>query len=125
MVQVLVMHHPPFLQTETEPHAYFNMPLVPRARMMALVRKYGVRTLLTGHTHTTRSWETSDGIKLVTTAGTSVAFDHNGCGYQQLTMNASSLAIDYIQLPNHGGAPGCVKTQSLAAAPSPINEYLQ
>ena len=45
---IITMHHPPFLKTETEAHQYFNMPLVPRRRMLALARKYNVATFLCG-----------------------------------------------------------------------------
>jgi hypothetical protein len=32
------MHHPPFLQTEMEPHQYYNWPLVPRNRLLNLAK---------------------------------------------------------------------------------------
>lgn len=46
--------------------------------------------------------------------GTSVAFDDNGCGYRKLTIDpqasgANKVVQEYIELPNGGGAPGCVK----------------
>jgi 3',5'-cyclic AMP phosphodiesterase CpdA len=107
---VLVMHHPPFLSTENEAHQYYNMPLVPRKRLLTLCRTYGVKTLLTGHTHTTTNRSTTDGIAIYTTAGTARAFDHQGCGYRTLTMDAESLTVAYIQLPKGGGAPGCEPT---------------
>jgi hypothetical protein len=34
----VVMHHPPFLVTEDEPEQYFNWPVAPRQRFLALVR---------------------------------------------------------------------------------------
>lgn len=107
---VITMHHPPFLQHETEPHQYFNMPIVPRVRMLALARKYGVRTFLCGHTHTTTNTSTADGIRVYTTAGTARAFDHRGCGYRTLTMSATTLDVSYVELPGGGGAPGCVRS---------------
>jgi 3',5'-cyclic AMP phosphodiesterase CpdA len=105
---VLVMHHPPFLATENEPHQYYNMPMVPRSRLLALARKYGAKTVLAGHTHTTRNCTTADGsITIFTTAGTARAFDHRGCGYRTLTATQDSLVVDYIELPHGGGTPGC------------------
>jgi 3',5'-cyclic AMP phosphodiesterase CpdA len=108
---VVVMHHPPFLHTEDEAHQqYYNMPLEPRGRMLALARRYGVKWFLCGHTHTTTSRTTADGITIETTAGTAKAFDHNGCGYRKLTITAAgSLTSTYVELPGGGGAPGCAK----------------
>ena len=64
------MHHPPFIHDEDEVHQYFNWPLVPRRRLLALARKYNVGHFLCGHTHTTTSVSTSDNaITILTTAG--------------------------------------------------------
>ena len=78
---------------------------------MSLLRKFAVRTLLCGHTHTTRSVTTADGLKILTTAGTAKAFDDNGCGYQLLNITATSLDVAYVELQGGGGAPGCVKSK--------------
>jgi len=109
---VVVMHHPPFITAEVEPHEYFNWPVAPRRRLMSLLRKFGVRTLLCGHTHTTRSVTTADGLKVLTTAGTAKAFDDNGCGYQLLNITATSLDVAYVEFRGGGGAPGCVRGSS-------------
>lgn len=106
---VLVMHHPPFLVEEREPHGYYNWPLPPRARLIALARRYGVRLALCGHTHTTTDVATDDGIRVLTVAGTARAFDARGCGYNALRVDASAIAAEYVELPAGGGQPGCVR----------------
>ena len=103
---VMVMHHPPFIHTENETAQYFNWPNGPRARLLALVRKYGVRLLLCGHTHTTTEVQTHDNITILTTAGTARAFDKNGCGWRFLRMNATAMDVRYVELPG-GGGEGC------------------
>ena len=105
----MLMHHPPFLSTEDEDHQYFNWPLEPRRRILALARKYGVRNLLCGHTHTTRTVATSDGIQISTTAGTARAFDHHGCGWSVVHISSTTLDVKYVELPG-GGGPGCKGT---------------
>jgi 3',5'-cyclic AMP phosphodiesterase CpdA len=104
---VFVMHHPPFITTEDEPDQYFNWPAVPRARLLALAREHGVRLFLCGHTHTTTDVSTADGVRVLTTAGTSRAFDTHGCGYQTLRIDAGGINVTYSELPGGGGAPGC------------------
>lgn len=107
---VLVMHHPPFIHDEDEVHQYFNWPLVPRRRLLALARKYNVGHFLCGHTHTTTSVSTSDNaITILTTAGTAVAFDQLGCGYRVVQLSAASVNVTYKALLNGGGSPGCKK----------------
>lgn len=108
---ILVGHHPPFINDEAEPHSYYNMPLQPRKRLLTLARTHGVRHLLCGHTHTTRGVATSDGIRVLTTAGTARAFDTNGCGYHTLRINATAIDIVYTELAGGGGQPGCTKTE--------------
>lgn len=121
---ILVMHHPPFLQKEDEAHQYFNMPLVPRHRILALARKYNVSHILCGHTHTTRNVSTTDGrIRILTTAGTAKAFDDHGCGYRMLSMTATSLDIAYVEFPAGGGTPGCTKTKHPRFS-APEHEYM-
>jgi hypothetical protein len=36
--KIIVSHHPPFGKMENESHGYYNMPLEPRKRLMALAR---------------------------------------------------------------------------------------
>ena len=93
------------------PRAIFA-PLALSCRLSAapkLPRAYGVRYLLCGHTHTTRSVSTSDGIRVLTTAGTARAFDSNGCGFQSLRISPTDVNITYTELPGGGGMPGCLK----------------
>jgi predicted phosphodiesterase len=96
--KIIVSHHPPFLTTETEAHQYFNYPVVPRKQLMALARKYEVKNLLCGHTHTTTNRSTADGISIYTVAGTARAFDKNGCGYMSLAINQTSIVPEYHRL---------------------------
>ena len=96
---LIVTHHPPFLQEEDEVHQYYNWPLVPRQRLMALARVYGVHHMLCGHTHRTRNITTSDGrIGIYTVAGTAKTFDTHGCGYMTLAMNRTSIDVQYHRL---------------------------
>ena len=68
LIPIIVSHHPPFLKSEHEAHQYYNMPLIPRAKLLSMARRHGVGHILCGHTHTTRSVTTADGIVIYTTA---------------------------------------------------------
>jgi hypothetical protein len=96
--RIIVTHHPPFLTSEGEAHQYFNWPEAPRRRFMALARAHGVRNILCGHTHTTTSRATADGIRVFTVAGTAKAFDGNGCGYMTLAINETAVDAVYHRL---------------------------
>ena len=50
--KIVVMHMPPFVKTADEPGGVsWNFEPEPRARVLALLHRYGVRTVLTGHLH--------------------------------------------------------------------------
>ena len=93
---ILVSHHPPFLKSASEAHVYWNWPPGVRNRLLGLLSKYGVHDLLCGHTHTTTN-RTVDGFSIYTVAGTARAFDQNGCGVQVLTINSSSVDLEYVR----------------------------
>ena len=101
-----VMHHPPFLETPDEPAQYFNWPRVARARLLALLRRYGVTQLLCGHTHTT-TVVTAGEMTVYTVGGTARTTDGNGCGYSTLTLNASAVDVRYSRLNDPSVAPCC------------------
>jgi 3',5'-cyclic AMP phosphodiesterase CpdA len=48
---VVFQHHPWYLDTADEPDSYSNIPRVRRGKYLALLQKYGVRTVLAGHDH--------------------------------------------------------------------------
>ncbi|MDF2441385.1 MAG: hypothetical protein JWN98_2369, partial [Abditibacteriota bacterium] len=49
---LLLMHNPPFLKTPTEPGGdYWNIEPEPRARLLKLLERGGVRIVLSGHLH--------------------------------------------------------------------------
>jgi 3',5'-cyclic-AMP phosphodiesterase len=49
---VLFSHYPPFIKTFDEPGGiYWNMEPKPRARLLALLKRGGVKTMLSGHLH--------------------------------------------------------------------------
>ena len=93
---ILVSHHPPFLKSASEAHVYWNWPPGVRNRLLGLLSKYGVHDLLCGHTHTTTN-RTVDGFSIYTVAGTARAFDQNGCGVQVLTINSTTVDLEYVR----------------------------
>jgi 3',5'-cyclic AMP phosphodiesterase CpdA len=49
---ILFCHYPPFLKKADEPGGvYWNIEPEPRQRLLALIKRGGVRTMLTGHLH--------------------------------------------------------------------------
>ena len=62
-----------------------------------MLAKYGVKNALCGHTHTTTN-RTPNGLSIFTVAGTARAFDHNGCGYRVLPINATDIESRYVRV---------------------------
>jgi len=49
---IVFMHYPPYVHTPDEKGGtYWNLEPAPRARFLALLRRGGVKVLLTGHLH--------------------------------------------------------------------------
>jgi hypothetical protein len=52
------MHFPPFVTRADEPDQYFNIDSAPRRRLLELLERGGVRTILAGHLHRPIEWRT-------------------------------------------------------------------
>jgi len=75
MPTVVLTHYPLFTKTPDEPSDYWNIEPEPRQRLLELLRRGGVKTVLTGHLH--RSLVThSDGIVFLTTGPVSFGLPH-------------------------------------------------
>lgn len=76
---VLFLHHPPFVTKENEKDAYYNWPGPTRRRLLRLLRRYGVKVILNGHTHKTYTVKSVDkAFTIHSLAGTAKLFDKNG-----------------------------------------------
>jgi hypothetical protein len=66
----LVMHHPPFVGSETEANSWVNWNTASRAQLLSLVRQYGVEDILTGHVHSNMDISPLDNsFHIITTTG--------------------------------------------------------
>lgn len=83
---IMVMHHPPILEAKG------------KDRLLALVEKYGVKTILAGHTHRSDVYE-HDNYKIYTVAGTSShILDSQGQGYRVFVVMPQGLTQEYRKL---------------------------
>lgn len=75
-----------------------------------MLTRHGVEYVLCGHTHTTTDVR-GGGLHVYTVGGTAKVVDNLGCGYNILTISATSIDISYQQLnyddPNAAIAPCC------------------
>ena len=70
---VVFQHHPWFLKDANEPDQYFNIPLIHRARYLAMFHRFGVEALFSGHYH--QNSVAADGkIQAVTTGPVGMPF---------------------------------------------------
>ncbi|MBN2562117.1 MAG: metallophosphoesterase [Phycisphaerae bacterium] len=95
----LFMHHPPFVANEDEKDEYYNWPLECRKRLIELVRRYGVKVILNGHTHKTYTVQSADKtFAIYSVAGTGKAFDKQGLGYRLVRVGPQSVESEFIRL---------------------------
>lgn len=93
---VLVMHRPPFVDTETEADSDANWPLESRSRLLGLARKHGVRWILAGHLHRTVERRTSDGMHIVVGAGSARSFDNSPVAFHRFSVKREGLSFERI-----------------------------
>ena len=83
---IVLMHHPPAGLGEGA------------GRFSELMQKYGIKTILAGHVHTTGE-QTVNGYNLYTVAGTATAFDQKGYGFRVFTVTGSKIEQAYVRMP--------------------------
>jgi 3',5'-cyclic AMP phosphodiesterase CpdA len=93
----LLLHVPPFVREEDETEEYFNLPMSARRKLLDLVRRFDIRTLIAGHTHHTFEIATPD-FSLYTTGGTAVVFDDRGYGFRVFEVDSGRVSQRYVRL---------------------------
>ncbi len=105
---VLLMHRPPFVDSESEPASDENWPLDTRSRLLALAREHGVGVILAGHLHRTREAVTGDGIKVVISAGSARSFDESPIAYRLFHVQRDAIRHELVSVAPFPGEPFAV-----------------
>jgi len=95
----VVQHHPLYVESVDERDAYENTPSPWRARVLALLERWRVRAILTGHLHRNRSsrWR---GLSFLTTPSPCKNFDGSAFGYRLISVDADgSFSETYRAVP--------------------------
>jgi 3',5'-cyclic AMP phosphodiesterase CpdA len=107
---ILVMHRPPFVESEQEAENGANWPTDTRARLLGLARRHGVRWILAGHLHRTLSVDTADGIHVVVSAGSARSFDRSPVAYYRFHVDEDGLRYALVSvapaMPEPFSVPG-------------------
>lgn len=92
---VVFQHIPFFLEKPDEPEQYFNLPLETRARVLALLQKYGVRYVFAGHYHRNAYGRAGD-LEMITSgpAGMPIGPDPSGFRIAQIVKDARGSRIE-------------------------------
>jgi predicted MPP superfamily phosphohydrolase len=94
----LLMHIPPFVNTQDERGKFACLSRPCRERLLGLADKYGVEVILAGHIH--RTIEVQSGrCAISTVGGTYWPIDHRGYGCRVLTVQADRIGQQYVRLP--------------------------
>ncbi|MFI5306851.1 MAG: metallophosphoesterase family protein [Polyangiales bacterium] len=102
---VLLMHRPPFVESESEPSSDRNWPRETRDKLLALARRYGVRWILAGHLHETRNATTTDGIQVVVSAGSARSFDRSPIAYRLFHVQRDRISHELVVVAPFPGEP--------------------
>ena len=79
--RMVFMHHPMCMKSPDEPHNYFNIPPAPRAKLLEMFSKAGVRSVFCGHYHG-NAYVKAGKIELVTTSSTGKALRKDPPGFR-------------------------------------------
>lgn len=94
----LLMHIPPFVNTQDERGMFACLSRPCRERLLALVDTYGVEIILAGHIH--RTIEVQSGrCAISTVGGTYWPIDNRGYGWRLLTVEKDRIGQRYVRLP--------------------------
>lgn len=103
--KILLMHHPLYIQNDTEPEDYFSLPPVQRKWILDMLEEFNVSAVLSGHYHRNNLRRFSNS-ELITTGPVSEAmgWDWDGRtaerGFRIIDMDlrSGSISHEYVKL---------------------------
>jgi serine/threonine-protein phosphatase CPPED1 len=101
-VPVIFEHHPLFLEKPDEPEQYFNIPLDTRARILALLHRYGVHYVFAGHYHR-NSYGRDGDLEMITSGPAGMPIGPDPSGFRIAEVKGSRIEQQYYslgQIPN-------------------------
>jgi 3',5'-cyclic AMP phosphodiesterase CpdA len=107
---VVFQHHSWFLQEPNEPTQYFNVPIEPRLRYLALLKSTGVHYVFAGHYHRNAYGKDGD-LEMITNGPVSRPLGTDPTGFRIVTVRDSGLVHRYYSM-------GEIPNQFPSAAPA-------
>ncbi len=98
-VPVIFQHIPFFLEKPDEPDQYFNIPLETRLRVLALLKKSGVRYVFAGHYHRNAYGKDGD-LEMITTGPAGMPIGPDPSGFRIAVVKGSAIEQKYYGLGN-------------------------
>jgi 3',5'-cyclic AMP phosphodiesterase CpdA len=96
-VIVIFQHHPLFLEKPDEPEQYFNLPLDTRARILAMLHRYGVHYVFAGHYHR-NSYGRDGELEMITSGPVGMPIGPDPSGFRIAELKGSSIDQHYFSL---------------------------
>jgi 3',5'-cyclic AMP phosphodiesterase CpdA len=93
----LLLHIPPFVNTQEERGQFACLSRPSRERLLALADRYGVEVILAGHIHRTIELQ-SGRCAIYTVGGTYWPIDNRGYGYRVFKVEENRVTQQYIRL---------------------------
>jgi 3',5'-cyclic AMP phosphodiesterase CpdA len=101
-IPVIFEHHPLFLEKPDEPEQYFNIPLDTRARILALLHRYGVHYVFAGHYHR-NSYGRDGDLEMITSGPAGMPIGPDPSGFRIAEVKGPRIEQQYYslgQIPN-------------------------
>ena len=94
----LLLHVPPFVNTQDERGLFACLSRPSRERLLALADRYAVEVILAGHIHRTIELQ-SGRCAIYTVGGTYWPIDNRGYGYRVFNVEENRITQQYVRLP--------------------------
>ncbi|HWE52717.1 MAG TPA: metallophosphoesterase [Bryobacteraceae bacterium] len=97
VMPVIFQHIPLFLEKADEPEQYFNLPLETRARILALLHKYGVHYVFAGHYHRNSYGKDGD-LEMITSGPAGMPIGPDPSGFRIAEVKDGRIEQKYYSL---------------------------
>jgi 3',5'-cyclic AMP phosphodiesterase CpdA len=91
---VVFQHIPLFLEKPEEPEQYFNIPVETRARILALLHKYGVHYVFAGHYHR-NSYGRDGDLEMITSGPAGMPIGPDPSGFRIAEVKGTKIEQQY------------------------------
>ncbi len=121
-IPLIAGHHPLYTHDPGEPDGWQNIPRESRVPLLTWFHEYGVRAMLTGHTHAAFT-NTLDGMIMLSAEATSTNMDGHALGFRLWRVSGGQLHLP-VFIPLYMSTPPAEDHPAAASADTPCDANL-